>query len=171
MKKVILVFALLVALVAVQKVNAQVRVGLNVNIGSQPACGPTGYDYVDYYYLPDIDAYYYVPRHQYIYFDDGRWNFSRTLPMRFRDFDFYHAHKVVINEPTPYLHHQQIRERYVEFKGRREEQHIYNNSDERYRNYYRGNHRNQPPPPQEHRDEHHDNDHHDNGHRDNDHHD
>lgn len=41
--------------------NAKAQVSLNINIGSQPVWGPTGYDHVDYYYFPDIDAYYYVP--------------------------------------------------------------------------------------------------------------
>ena len=31
--------------------------------------GPGGYDHVDYYYMPDIDAFYKVPTRQFYYFD------------------------------------------------------------------------------------------------------
>ena len=63
-----------------QPAFAQVRVGVNVNIGSQPEWGPQGYDYVEYYYLPDIDVYYFVPRHQFVYISGGNWVFSAHLP-------------------------------------------------------------------------------------------
>ena len=53
--------------------QAQVNVGLHVNIGTQPIWGPTGYDHVEYYYLPDIEAYYYVPQARFYYQDGGRW--------------------------------------------------------------------------------------------------
>ena len=50
MKKIILSAAILFAFVATTKNSqAQVKVGVNINIGSQPAWGPVGYDYVDYY--------------------------------------------------------------------------------------------------------------------------
>lgn len=96
---------------------AQVRVGVNVNIGSQPAWGPRGYDYAEYYYLPDIDAYYYVPRRQFIYFYDGRWIFSSALPPRYRGYDLYRGYKVVINDPRPYIHHDLYRNRYAQYRG------------------------------------------------------
>src|SRR6185436_8892941 len=50
-----------------QNASAQVRVNVNVNIGDQPRWRVAGYDYVEYYYLPDIETYYYVPSHQFIY--------------------------------------------------------------------------------------------------------
>src|SRR6267154_6815284 len=74
--------------------NAQVGVSLHFNIGDQPVWGPVGYDHVDYYYMPDIEAYYYVPRHEYVYFDDGEWVHARELPPRYHDFDVYHSYKV-----------------------------------------------------------------------------
>ncbi len=45
---------------------AAAQISINVNIGSQPLWGPVGYDHVDYYYLPDIESYYSVPRQQFI---------------------------------------------------------------------------------------------------------
>jgi hypothetical protein len=34
------------------------QVSVNVNIGSPPLWGPSGYSNIDYYYLPDVQAYY-----------------------------------------------------------------------------------------------------------------
>ena len=59
MKTIILaLIATFISLSFSQKASAQVKVGVNINIGSQPEWGPRGYDYVEYYYLPDIEMYY-----------------------------------------------------------------------------------------------------------------
>ncbi|MCZ7024254.1 hypothetical protein, partial [Salmonella enterica] len=44
------------------------QVSINVNIGSPPQWGPAGYTEMEYYYLPDIEAYYDVRATQFIYF-------------------------------------------------------------------------------------------------------
>jgi hypothetical protein len=140
MKKIILIATILFAgLVSTQTMQAQVRVGVNINIGSQPVWGPVGYDYVDYYYLPDIGVYYYVPRHQFIYLSGGRWIFSASLPGRYRDYDIYSGYKVVINEPRPYLRDNVFRERYSPYRGRRDQVIIRDSRDERY-HHDNGNH-------------------------------
>ena len=64
MKKKIL--TTIVILIIAFNSNIQAQIGLNFNIGSQPAWGPTGYDKVEYYYMPDIDAYYNVQKKQFI---------------------------------------------------------------------------------------------------------
>src|SRR5262249_2228120 len=123
MKKMILITTILFACVAAsENSNAQVKVGVNINIGSQPEWGPVGYDYVDYYYLPDIDAYYYVPNRQFIYLSNGRWIFATSLPVSYRRYNLYSGYKVVINEPRPYLRGNVFRERYARYKGKRNEQ-------------------------------------------------
>ena len=61
----------IVALFFSSALFAQVRVNINFNVDSQPVWGPTGYDYVEYYYLPDIEVYYYVPQHRYYYYENG----------------------------------------------------------------------------------------------------
>lgn len=80
MKK--LIFLSLFAFVLVTSVTSKAQVSVNVNIGLQPDWGSVGYDRVDYYYLPDIETYYYVPKKQYIYLDGGRWVFRSALPGR-----------------------------------------------------------------------------------------
>jgi hypothetical protein len=99
------------------KAQSQVTVSVNFNVQSQPAWGPVGYDNVNYYYMPDIEAYYYVPRHQFVYIEGGRWIFAASLPARCSSYDLYRGYKVVINEPTPYLHHDMYRARYSHYKG------------------------------------------------------
>src|SRR5215510_5895430 len=102
MKKIVL--GLLVATACIIHKPASAQVSVNVNIGSQPVWGPVGYDYVDYYYLPDINTYYYVPARQFIYLSNGRWIFSTSLPSRYRNYDLYRGYKVVINQQRPYLY-------------------------------------------------------------------
>jgi hypothetical protein len=116
MKKIVLVLTVIV-FTAVQSTTAQVRVNVNINLGSQPEWGPAGYDYVEYYYLPDMDVYYYVPGRQFIYLSGGRWIFVSSLPARFRSYNIYNSYKVVINEPKPYLRHGFYQSRYAKYKG------------------------------------------------------
>lgn len=138
MKKIILNAAILFALFAITKsAQSQVRVGVNINIGSQPEWGPVGYDYVDYYYLPDIDAYYYVPSRQFIYLSNGRWVFATSLPVAYRHYDLYSGYKVVINEPRPYLHGNVFRERYAHYKGRRNEQVVIRHDNGNHNGWYK----------------------------------
>lgn len=116
MKKLVLFAAvLMVSLFSIN--NAKAQVSLNINIGSQPAWGPTGYDHVDYYYFPDIDAYYNVPSSQYIYSNGGRWVWTNNLPAQYRNFDVYRSYKVVVNEPRPYLRNSVYVNRYAKFKN------------------------------------------------------
>jgi hypothetical protein len=112
--------------------NAQVKVSVNFNIGSQPVWGPTGYDYAQYYYLPDVDAYYDIPRHQYIYQNGGRWIYASALPGSYH-YDPYKSYKVVVNEPRPYLHDDVYRNKYGRYKGQYSQQQIIRDSrDEKY---------------------------------------
>ena len=97
-------------------VTADAQVSVSVNIGMQPDWGPVGYDYVEYYYLPAYEIYYYVPRRQFVYWDGVQWVFVTTLPPKFRTVNLYTTYKVVINEPKPYIHHEQVKVKYVKYK-------------------------------------------------------
>ncbi|QJB29799.1 hypothetical protein HF329_00135 [Chitinophaga oryzae] len=104
------------ALAFVRPLQAQVRLNVNVNIGNQPVWGPVGYDYAQYYYFPDIDVYYDIPRRQYVYLNGNSWLFAPALPARYH-FDVYRGYKVVVNEPKPWLHPDVYRGRYARYKG------------------------------------------------------
>jgi len=132
MKKSILISAIILFGLIQQNANAQVHLSFGVNIGVQPVWGPVGYDHVEYYYMPDIDAYYYVPNHQYIYQERGRWLFSASLPGRYNNYDINNGYKVVINEPRPYLRAESYRVRYAGYRGNHNQEIIRNSNDSRY---------------------------------------
>ena len=106
---------------------------ISLNITDQPLWGPAGYDYADYYYIPDIDAYYSVSERQYIYRDGPSWVHARTLPSRYSGYDPYHSYKVVINEDKPYEHNDSHRAQYKDYKGSKEQQVIRDSHDSKYR--------------------------------------
>ena len=96
MKTLKLIAAGIILLVSTNTMQAQVSV--NVNIGSPPAWGPAGYSAVDYYYLPDVQAYYDIKASQFIYLGGGQWVRSRNLPTQYRNYDLYNGYKVVLND-------------------------------------------------------------------------
>jgi hypothetical protein len=112
--------------------NAQVRINVHVNIGSQPIWGPVGYDYVDYYYMPDLDVYYSVPLHRYYYNRGGRWVGVTVLPPQYRRYDLNHTYKVVVNEREPWRHHAEYREKYRSYRGRHDQEVIRDSHDSKY---------------------------------------
>jgi hypothetical protein len=128
MKKIILVATL--AVCGAFTATAQVRV--NINIGTQPAWGPVGYDYVEYYYLPDADAYYDVNNRIFVYFDGRSWIHGRALPGRYGSIDLYHVHKVVINDRNPWINHKRYHQQYYSYRGRRDQVIIRDSREERY---------------------------------------
>lgn len=130
MKNLMIMLGLLVGTGLYQSSYGQVNV--NINIGSQPIWGPTGYDYVNYYYLPDLDIYYNVPQQQWIYFDGGRWITAPALPPRYSNYDLYRMYKVVINDNQPYLRNAVYQKQYASFKGRYDQQPIRDSRDSKY---------------------------------------
>jgi hypothetical protein len=97
--------------------SAKAQVNININIGSQPAWGPTGYQKADYYYLPDVDSYYNVSTHEFIYLNNGRWVFAQGLPPQYRNYDLYSGYKVVVNRPRPYLNYNEDHAKYARYRG------------------------------------------------------
>ncbi|WP_316752387.1 hypothetical protein [Pedobacter gandavensis] len=130
MKKLIIMS--LLGVMGILPFRAAAQISLNINIGSQPLWGPVGYDHVEYYYLPDVESYYYVPKQQFIYQDRGKWIFSRTLPSRYRNYDLYNGYKVVVNSRDPYRNFDNDRRQYARYKNVRTQQVIRNSNDKRY---------------------------------------
>jgi hypothetical protein len=108
------------------------QISVSFNLGVQPAWGPTGYDYVENYYMPDIDVYYNVPTHRYYYDEGGRWIYSLNLPSRYGHFDLYNSHKVVINESNPWRNDANYRNQYASYKGRHDQSSIRDSHDSKY---------------------------------------
>lgn len=96
--------------------SAHGQVSLRVNLGVAPDWGPSGYSNVQYYYLPDVEAYYDINTEEFIYFEGRSWIRRSYLPNRYRDYDLYNGYKVVMNDyhgRTPYYVHNDYRTRYA----------------------------------------------------------
>ena len=124
--------------------NAQISV--NLNIGTAPAWGPSGYSNVDYYYLPDVEAYYDIRDSQFIYYGNGAWVRSRYLPRQYRNYDLYSGYKVVLNNyhgHRPYTNFQNHRRTYkVGYRGNYQQNIGYRNIEPRHeqkKSYYSNN--------------------------------
>lgn len=131
------------ALLLNKSVNAQIS--LNVNIGSQPLWGPTGYDHVEYYYLPDIDSYYSVPKQQFVYLSNGNWVFTNALPTRYSNYNLYNGYKVVINSDRPYLNYNAHKVKYAKYKNWGGKQLVIKNSNNKKYFVVKGHPHGMPP--------------------------
>ncbi|NCI46011.1 hypothetical protein [Sediminibacterium soli] len=95
--------------------EAQLRVNVNLNIG-RPSWGIPGQQMGDFYYLPEIDAYYDLQRAQFVYFDNrGQWIYAQQLPGYYRNYDLARGYKVFINDPCPYAHPDRYRRKYARY--------------------------------------------------------
>jgi hypothetical protein len=139
MKKSIFIAAIIFSCLSIKVADAQISVSLGVNIGSQPDWGPVGYDHADYYYMPDINAYYEVPTHRYVYYENNVWVHRTYLPARYSNYDRYHGYKVVVNERNPWERNDIYRTRYANYRGRRDQVIIRDSRDDRYRNHWHDN--------------------------------
>jgi len=132
MKRLIFMMMFIAAgLLFANRSQAQVRV--NVNIGNQPAWAPEGYDDAQYYYIPDMDMYYDVPAHQFVYQRNRRWVRTAVLPPTYQQkFDLYRVHKVAINQRDAYRFHDRDRQQYAQFRGKFDQHPIRDSKDDKY---------------------------------------
>lgn len=96
--------------------TVQAQVQVNVNLGTPPQWGPVGYTNVQYYYIPDVEAYYDVPSARFIYLDGGNWVHRKYLPRQYRSYDLYNGYKVVMTDyrgNAPYTHFRDYKVKYA----------------------------------------------------------
>jgi hypothetical protein len=96
--------------------EAQAQLSVNVNIGTPPLWGPSGYSNVRYYYLPDVEAYYDVQTSRFIYYSGNTWVYRRSLPKQYRNYDLYNGYKVVMTDyrgNAPYTYYKQHKVKYA----------------------------------------------------------
>jgi hypothetical protein len=137
MKKIIITAAIFLSCIAYKSANAQIS--LSINIGSQPEWGPVGYDHADYYYMPDIDTYYDVPAHQYVYLENNSWVRRASLPARYSNYNVYNGYKVVVNERNPWTRNDVYRAKYANYRGRTGQTIIRDSRNVKYRNHWANN--------------------------------
>lgn len=127
--------------------TASAQLSVRVNIGTPPAWGPSGYDDVRYYYLPDVEAYYDVQSSMFIFFNGRYWIHRSYLPSQYSGYDLYGGYKVVMTEYRgnyPYAYYKHHKTKYK--KGYRgHPQHNYGNKPGKgnnHRGYSTPNHGN-----------------------------
>jgi hypothetical protein len=112
---------LIIAIVLFLAGNTQAQISVNVNIGTPPMWGPTGYSGVKYYYLPDVEAYYDINASMFIYLNGSTWVHRRSLPSRYSNYDLYKGYKVVLTDyrdNAPYSHFKEHKFKYAKgFRG------------------------------------------------------
>jgi len=107
---------IVIALILFVAGTAGAQVSVNVNIGTPPLWGPVGYSDVQYYYLPDVEAYYDVRSTMFIYNVGGTWVHRTYLPRRYRGYDLYGGYKVVLVDyrgNAPYVHYREHKVKYA----------------------------------------------------------
>lgn len=95
--------------------EAHAQISVNLNIGTPPQWGPSGYSNARYYYLPDVEAYYDVQKSNFIYISGNSWVRRPQLPKHYRNYDLYNGYKVVMTDyhgNTPYIHFKEYKLKY-----------------------------------------------------------
>lgn len=127
-------------LFASNSMNAQVSI--SVNLGLQPSWGPVGYSAVNYYYLPDVQAYYDIRATQFIFLSNGAWVRSNYLPRQYRNYDLNSGYKVVLNNyhgSRPYTNYRYDKVKYYQgYKGRPQQSIGYKNGNKNHGYYNNG---------------------------------
>lgn len=101
--------------------NIGAQISVNVTIGTPPQWAPVGYSEVQYYYIPDVEAYYDVKSSNFIYFEGGKWIHRKHLSKHYRNYNLYNGYKVVLSDyrgNTPYIHFKNHKIKYKKgYKG------------------------------------------------------
>jgi len=122
MKKFVLAIIIAAGGLTTQIAAAQVGVNVGLRIGPlvinvhKPIAPAVVYD--DFYYLPEVDAYYSVPEHCYYYMDGGgSWVNAAYLPGRYHDYDWRTARRYEVRAQRPYANHEYYRNKYNGNRG------------------------------------------------------
>ncbi|MCG9793828.1 hypothetical protein [Flavobacterium algicola] len=98
----------------------QSQVSVNVNIGPRPTWAPAeGYTTVDYYYIPEVQAYYDTHSSVFIYLNGSSWVRAKNLPSRYSKYDINSCQKVVLKGykgDKPYQHFDSHKKQYKAYK-------------------------------------------------------
>lgn len=146
MKKFIIISAMVLGGLGVKTADAQIGIRINLNLGNRPVYVPAPEPevinepvYDDYYYLPEVEAYYSVGEHCYYYQDGNRWIAAAYLPGVYRNFDWRTARRFEIRTNRPYMHHDVYRGRFGGYNNRADfYARAYSGRDRYDRDPYRG---------------------------------
>jgi hypothetical protein len=121
MKKITIISAIALSGLFYSNANAQLlQIGLHLG-GGRPVIQAAlvtpsvavSYSNADqYYYMPEIDAYYSPYEKVYYYNDGGRWVSNAYLPGEYRNYDWRTARRYEVRAHRPYLNADVYREKY-----------------------------------------------------------
>ena len=122
MKKIYLLSAVVLAGLFANKAQAQISIHIGLNIPARHVYVPAPQPEViynddfddsdDYYYLPEVEAYYSIPLQCYFYNDGGRWIRAQYLPGAYRNYDWRTARRFEVRGRRPYMNHDVYRGRW-----------------------------------------------------------
>ncbi|MFA7448073.1 MAG: hypothetical protein WCY77_06535 [Weeksellaceae bacterium] len=96
--------------------QSQAQIAVNVNLGTPPAWAHGNVIATQYYYLPEIDAYYDVPSERFIYIKNGKWVKSKKLPKKYSNYNLKKGRIIYLSDykgNAPYKYHKKHKEKYV----------------------------------------------------------
>ncbi len=112
MKKLAIISALALSGFAFNSASAQVHVSVGFNLGGPVVVQRPVAVYDDYYYLPEVDAYYSVGENLYYYNNGYEWVAAVYLPGAYRNYSWRNVRRVQIHANRPYMNHSVYRTRY-----------------------------------------------------------
>lgn len=82
-----------------------------------PQWAPDYYQGTRYYYFPDIECYYDIADHDFIFLNNGQWIYVQSISPFYPSFDLYDSYIVVININVyqPWMHHQYYNSHYPKY--------------------------------------------------------
>jgi hypothetical protein len=116
MKKFALSIIIAASGLVTQTASAQVGVNVGFRIGPlvinvhKPIAPAIVYD--EFYYLPEVDAYYSVPEQCYYYNDGYNWVNAAYLPGAYRNYDWRSVRRYEVRAQRPYANHDYYRNKY-----------------------------------------------------------
>ncbi len=96
-------------------VTVNVQAQVTITFGTPPEWAPANRIETQYYYLPDVDAYYDVPSARFIYIKNGRWIRAAALPYRYRNYSLRGGNIVYLTDyrgTSPYKFHKNHKVKY-----------------------------------------------------------
>jgi len=121
MKKLILISAIAMSGILFNTADAQIRFHFGLRFAPRPVYVQAPVQAVynrpavyndDYYYLPDVGAYYNVNEQCYYYNDGGSWISAAYLPGAYRDYDWRSARRFEVRAERPYMNDNFYRDHY-----------------------------------------------------------
>ncbi|MBL4678094.1 MAG: hypothetical protein JKY70_18095 [Mucilaginibacter sp.] len=127
MKRSVLLSAILFGSLFYNSAKAQISIHFGFNIPARPVYAPVPPpppqpvmvydnddfdDSDDYYYLPEVEAYYSIPRHCYYYMNSAQWVSAAYLPGAYRNYDWRTFRHYEVRASRPYFNHDVYRNRW-----------------------------------------------------------